>query len=38
MNHLAALLGAAHRGDHDQELVQAYQDGFKAGSATLLKP
>ena len=30
---LAGLLGAAHSGDHPQELVQAYHDGFEAGSA-----
>jgi hypothetical protein len=28
---VAALLGAAHKGDRDQELVMAYQDGFEAG-------
>jgi hypothetical protein len=30
---LAALMGAAKAGDHAQEVWQAYQDGFIAGSA-----
>jgi hypothetical protein len=30
---LAGLCDAAHRGDHDQEVTQAYWDGFDAGQS-----
>ena len=35
---MAGLLGMAHKGDRDQELFVAYQDGFEAGQRSRAIP
>ena len=33
---LAAILGAAHRGEYEHDVIRAYQDGFEHGQKSLM--